>query len=89
MVPGRCLSGVLGMSEGGRAGAGRLPFHAVVSRARSVSGLSVDVVAERWGRPVQAWLDVESGERPVMADEVHDVADALGLSVRDLMSHGD
>lgn len=68
-----------------RTGPRRSPFHKGLRQVREMLAMSEDALAARWGVEVDVVRAVESGIRPVLAEEVEGLAAALGLSVRDFL----
>lgn len=64
----------------------RKSFGGHLRRMRTGVGLSQTAVASRAGLDRSFYAEVESGKHSVSVDRLYDIAEALGVAVRDLFA---
>lgn len=62
----------------------RVQFASRLRDLRREAGLSQEAVAHQAGLDRSFYVEIETAKHSVMLDRVYDIADALGVSVRDL-----
>jgi transcriptional regulator with XRE-family HTH domain len=64
----------------------RKSFGGRLRRVRTEAGLSQTAVASRAGLDRSFYAEIESGKHSVSVDRLYDIAEALGVAVRDLFT---